>query len=278
MVRNNQDVRLILSELELRVALLAKTGLKRWEIAQVLGIREGTVKSQLERIKGKLGDGWKEAPYLFWPELSEELKEAINNLRSPAPILFTRAAHYTGVRQAEERALSPAEAVILQLQGQCSPAGKRYLQKARSTQWRLIQLGHKGQALFVSGGARFWLRPALVVLVENKYLKFFQSDSSSELYRPAWLPYVIQGRARGTRAAYYKITGIGTRDYVQRYLSLWVAGDLEVYVAQLHTRMEQRWQALSRMARLAGKSIPPPPPSLEMLLEEARSFLIPRQS
>lgn len=277
MVRNNRDVCLILSELELRVALLSKAGLKRWEIAHALGIKEGTVKSQLERIKAKLGAGWKEDPSIFWPELSGELKEAISNLRSPAPVLFTRAANYTGVRQAEKGALSPAEAVILQLQGQSSPAGKRYLQKARSTQWRLIQLGDKGQALFVSAGVRFWLRPALAVLVENKYLKFFQSDGGSELYRPSWLPYVTQGRARGTRAAYYKITGIGTRDYVQRYLSLWVAGDLEVYAAQLHTRMEQRWQALSRMARLAGKSIPPPPPSLEMLLEEARSFLIPRQ-
>lgn len=270
-----RDVRLLLSDLELKVALLAKMGLKRWEIARVLGVKEGTVKSQLDRIKGKLRTDWKKDPDLLWPEISRELEEAVEELGYSKRALEGRV-NYTLLRQAVEGELSPAETVILHLQGQPSPAGSKYLKKARSAQWKLIQMADRGQALFVGAGARFWLRPALAELVANKHLKFFQSDGTGELYRPDWLPYLVAGRARGTRPAYYKIAGKGARDYVQRYLLLWLDNCLETYVAELHTRMERRWQALTRMAQLAGHKIPDRPPTLEMLLAEARYYLIGR--
>ncbi|MCG0278920.1 MAG: helix-turn-helix transcriptional regulator [Thermanaeromonas sp.] len=270
-----RDVRVVLSPLELKVALLARAGLKRWEIARVLNIKEGTVKSQLERITAKLQPGWKKSSFWLWPEVSGELEEAVNELRDlhcqkDNEIL----SEYTLVRKAVEGDLPGSEAAVLYLLGYPSFKGRKFIGVARSLQWKLIQLGDKGEVLALSAGARFWLKPALEVLTENRHLKFLHSDKTS-YYRPSWLPYLVSGRARGTRGAYYRITG--NREYVQGFLLKWSHTELERYVKNLHSIMAKRWQALSRMACLAGRQPPHPLPTTEMLWREARSFLFPEE-
>ncbi|WP_172839171.1 response regulator transcription factor [Thermanaeromonas toyohensis] len=275
-----RDVRLLLSPLELRVALLARAGLKRWEIARALNLKEGTVKSQLKRITAKLRPGWKKDTFWLWPEVSRELEEAINELQSlhykkdkkaSKEVASSRPSEYTLVRKAIEGNLAGSQAAILYLLGHPSLKGRKFIAEARSLQWKLIQLGDKGEALALSAGARFWLKPALETLVENRYLKLLQSDGTS-FYRPSWLPYLTPNRARGTRGAYYRIAG-GTKEYVQGFLLKWLATELEPYIARIHAKMFKRWQALSRMACLAGREPPEPPPTLEMLWREAQSFL-----
>lgn len=280
------DVRLVLSPLELRVALLARAGLSRWEIATALSLQEGTVKSQLERVTAKLKPGWKENPELRWPGLQEEVLKAVQTLRGGPPTAGRQAAKeaaaagapgkagisYTAVRRAVEGGLVKPEAGILQLLGHPSGAGRKYLQQARSFQWQLVARGNGDKVMYIDGGARFWLKPALEVLLENKYLRFWQSDSQGDSYRPMWLRFVAAGRARGTKPAYYKITA-GSGDRVCSYLGFWVLHELENYVASLYEKMQQRWQALQRLACMAGKPAPPPLPTPEELLKEARAAL-----
>lgn len=271
MADRERDVRILLSPLELRVALLARAGLKRWEIAQVLNLKEGTVKSQLERITAKLRPGWKKSSFWLWPELSCELEEVISELKEQSS---SGPSEYTLVRKAMEGNLAGSHAAMLYLLGYPSLKGRKFIDEARSLQWKLIQLGDKGEVLVLSAGARFWLKPALETLIENKYLKFLQSDGTS-YYRPSWLPYLTSGRVRGTKGAYYRI--MSNKDYVQGFLMKWLSTELKYYVECLHMKMLKRWQAISRMACLAGKQPPDPLPSLEMLYQEARSFLFPRK-
>ncbi|MGI9862129.1 LuxR C-terminal-related transcriptional regulator [Moorella naiadis] len=308
------DARLQLSRLELQIALLSINGLKRWEIATVLDIQKGTVKSQLERVTSKLGLDWKDREDIYWPELELEVQQALLNLQKikdesdagadNAEITATIAAleapevdgplkgqgeegtagqgdirvegpasiDFTTVRQALEGGLSPGEAAILQLQGFCSPRGQAYLRQARSTQWQLLLLG-EGRSLYVSAGARFWLKSALAVLTDNRQIRFLQSDSGEDAYRPWWLPYTTSGRARGTHAAYYKLQDAASGEYTGSYLRTWIDSSLENYVAALHARMQQRWKALNRIARAAGRGGPQPLPNFSALLAEARRAL-----
>ncbi|PRR69041.1 hypothetical protein [Neomoorella humiferrea] len=252
------DARLELAQLELRVALLAREGLKRWEIAAALGIQIGTVKSQLERVADKLGPDWKEKKNIVWPELDEEVLSALKTLREGDNLVAI-----------EEEDSVPEEAAILHLKGVANKTGSNYLHQARALQWRLLLLGD-GRALHVGAAARFWIKPALSFLSENKYIRFLNSDVGDEPYRPWWLPYTTGGRARGTRAAFYKIIDASAGEYVCNYLQFWLEDELEDYVTRLYSRMKQRWQALSRIARSAGRTVPVPPPSLAELLQEAR--------
>ncbi len=317
-VKERIDARLTLSRLELQIALLARAGLKRWEIATVLGIQQGTVKSQLERVTAKLGSTWKERKDVLWPELEPEVHQAVLALQAPAsghptdvatievaatsPALDLPATgvspaagtaggailegittepaatvqqepmDFTSARRALEGELTPGEAAILQLQGLPSPRGRAFLKRARSTQWQLLLLG-ECRSLYVSAGARFWLKPALAVLSDNRQIRFLQSDNSDEPYRPWWLPYTTSGRARGTNAAYYKLQDAATGEYASSYLRDWMDNDLENYVASLHARMQQRWRALNRIALAAGRGKPRPLPDLPALLAEARRVL-----
>ncbi|MDN5344344.1 MAG: hypothetical protein PWQ18_455 [Clostridia bacterium] len=294
------DARLNLAPLELRVALLARAGLTRWETAAALGLKPGTVKSQLERVAAKLGHDWKDKGRIVWPELEEEVRQAVKALQaqgdSPSgsqggsleptsgmeaglkgnrEIAVTSSRQkisLTSVRLALEGALAPAEAAILQLQGLPSRAGGAYLQKARATQWQLLLLG-ENRVLYTSAAARFWLKPALSALNDNKYIRFFHSDSEDEPYRPWWLPYTTSGRARGTRAAYYKIGDASGGEYARSFLDTWVTAELGEYVERLHARMRQRWHALSFIARSSGRPQPPAPPTGAELLAAAREAL-----
>lgn len=317
-VKERIDARLTLSRLELQIALLARAGLKRWEIATVLGIQQGTVKSQLERVTAKLGPTWKERKDVLWPELEPEVHQAVLVLQGPEagnpmeeaileaaptlPALGLRAARsspvvrtdggvtpegitpegatmdlvepmdFSSARRALEGELTPGEAAILQLEGLPSPKGRAFLRQARSTQWQLLLLG-ECRSLYVSAGARFWLKPALAVLSDNRQIRFLQSDNSDEPYRPWWLPYTTSGRARGTNAAYYKLQDAASGEYASSYLRDWIDNDLENYVASLHARMQQRWRALNRIALAAGRGKPRPLPDLPALLAEARRVL-----
>lgn len=307
------DARLTLSRLELQIALLSRSGLRRWEIASVLDIQKGTVKSQLERVTSKLGSDWKDRGDIHWPELELEVQQAILDLQrvkdendaavdnaEVSAAAFTPEAtvvngllegkgegtsgqgdikgegaegvDFTTARQALEGGISPGEAAILQLQGFSSPRGQAYLRQARSTQWQLLLLG-EGRSLYVSAGARFWLKSALAVLTDNRLIRFLQSDSDEEAYRPWWLPYTTSGRARGTHAAYYKLQDAATGEYASSYLRTWIDSDLEDYVSSLHARMQQHWRALNRIARAAGRGGPQPLPDFPELLAEARRAL-----
>lgn len=310
------DARLTLSRLELQIAILSRAGLKRWEIAIVLGIKEGTVKSQLERVTAKLGPTWKERKDVLWPELEPEVQQAVLDLQGTTAVIFrdensleeaaaavaargsltqglpadrTRGGDGSGAertdakdqlepmdftlaRRAQEGELTPGEAAILQLQGLPSSKGRAFLYRARSTQWQLLLLG-ESRSLYVSAGARFWLKPALAVLGDNRQIRFLQIDNSDEPYRPWWLPYTTSGRARGTNAAYYKLQDIAAGEYASNYLRAWMDYDLENYVASLHARMQRRWRALNRIALAAGRSKPRPLPDLPALLAEARRVL-----
>jgi len=303
------DTRLVLSKLELQAALLARAGLKRWEIAAVLGIRKGTVKSQLERVAAKLGPGWKSNASLKWPQLDAGVRQAVRVVKKPAgvtgaiPAVVPAAApgpavpgptasgpatsgvaageiaatlarqniSYAAARRALEGELSPEEAAVIHLQGLPSRAGAAYLKKARSVQWHVLL--NKGRTLYVGTGARFWLKPAITYLAGNRYIRFLHSDKTEEPYRPWWLPYTSGGRARGTRAAYYTLRDGTAAEYTRSYLDAWISGELEVYVTRLHARMQQRWQALHSIARSAGRGGPVSLPTPVGLLAEARSAL-----
>ncbi len=292
------DARLNLAPLELQVALLARVGLTRWEMATALGLQQGTVKSQLERVAAKLGHDWKDQDGIVWPELEEEVRQAVRVLQAQNNILVgdqggdenpanaidagqeggreiaatapRQAVNPDSVRLALEEEIAPAEAAILQLQGLPSRAGTAYLRQARATQWQLLLLG-ENRVLYTSAPARFWLKPALAALNDNRYIRFFHSDSEDEPYWPWWLPYTTNGRARGARAAYYKIGDASGGEYARNFLEAWVATELEEYVYRLHTRMQQRWQALSRIARSSGRPQPPQPPADSELLAAARA-------
>ncbi len=292
------DARLNLAPLELQVALLAREGLTRWEMATALGLQPGTVKSQLERVAAKLGHDWKDQDGIVWPELEEEVRQAVRALqaqnsnpaeerdgnagstgaldtgqeggREIAAATSRQAVNPDSVRLAMEEEITPAEAAILQLQGLPSRAGTAYLRQARATQWQLIILG-ENRVLYTSAPARFWLKPPLAALNDNRSIRFFRSDSEDEPYRPWWLPYTTNGRARGARAAYYKIGDASGGEYARNFLEAWVATELEEYVYRLYTRMQQRWQALSRIARASGRPQPPQPPADSELLAAARA-------
>ncbi|CEP66467.1 Transcription regulator LuxR, C-terminal [Moorella glycerini] len=291
------DARLNLAKLELQVALLARAGLKRWEIATALTIQQGTVKSQLERVAAKFGSGWKYRTDIIWPELEEDVRQAVQALkeqgsnssltREGTEVIITgqdgsqgaggeiaatavqQVISFNSARRAMEGDLSPHEAAILQLQGLPSKAGSTYLHQARAVQWQLLLLG-EGRVLHVGAAARFWMKPALSGLAGNRYIRYLHSDNVDEPYRPWWLPYTTNGRVRGTRAAYYKIGDASDGDYVCNYLEAWLDGELGDYVAHLHARMQQRWQALSLIARTSGRPEPMPPPTWVQLLAEAR--------
>lgn len=293
------DARLVLSKLELRVALLARAGLKRWEIAAGLGISKGTVKSQLERVAAKLGPGWKGNAGLKWPQLDPEVWQAVRALKKPAcaagtipaavpaaapgPAAGQAAAGETAAalarqniscaaaRRALEGKLSPDEAAIIHLQGLPSRAGGAYLKRARSVQWRILL--NEGRTLYVGNGARFWLKPALAYLADNRHIRFLHSDKTEKPYRPWWLPYISSGRARGTRAAYYTLRDGTAAEYTRSYLDIWINSELEVYVTRLYARMQQRWQALHSIARSAAAGGPVSLPTPADLLDEARAAL-----
>ncbi|WP_406676613.1 hypothetical protein [Moorella sp. ACPs] len=262
------DARLKLAKLELQVALLARAGLKRWEIATALGLQQGTVKSQLERVAAKLGSNWKGRTNIIWPELEEEVLRAVRSLQEQNK----QEISFNSARMAMEGEISPDEAVILQLQGVPSRAGSTYLRQARAVQWHLLLLG-EGRVLHVGAAARFWIKPALTALADNKYIRYLHSDNGDDPYRPWWLPYTTSGRVRGTRAAYYKLGDASAGDYVRNYLQAWLDGELADYVTHLYSRMQHRWQALSRIARIAGRPEPIPPPTRAELLAEARQVL-----
>ncbi|NLW07767.1 MAG: hypothetical protein GX039_07330 [Clostridia bacterium] len=313
---NTVDVRLRLSKLELQVATLSRAGLTRWQIAAVLGLRKGTIKSQLERVKYKLGPDWKENASLRWPILDPDVQQAVRDLKIPAgfgsgregsaapgqkenltpdtggqappaaasgPVAALPADNeiaatltrqnigFDTARQALEGGLSPEEAAIIHLQGLPSRAGSTYLKKARSVQWQIML--NKDRTLYVNPGARFWLKPALGFLTDNRYLRFFHSDKTSEPYRPWWLPYISSNRVRATRAAYYKMADNSAAEYSRFYLDKWIKGELELYAARLHALMQQRWQALHRIARSAGRGTPEAPPTLEELITAAQAAL-----
>ncbi|WP_258359645.1 hypothetical protein [Moorella sulfitireducens (nom. illeg.)] len=262
------DARLKLANLELQVALLARAGLKRWEIATALGLQQGTVKSQLERVANKLGPNWKGRPDIIWPELEEEVLHAIKSLQEQNK----QEINFNYARMAMEGSISPDEAAILQLQGVPSPAGTAYLRRARAVQWHLLLLGD-GRVLHVGAAPRFWIKPALTFLADSKYIRYLHSDNGDDPYRPWWLPYTTGGRVRGTKAAYYKLGDASAGDYVSNYLQAWLEEELVDYVTRLYSRIQQRWLALSRIARNAGRKEPEPPPTQEELLLEARQAL-----
>lgn len=261
--------RLALAGLELQVALLARAGLKRWEIAASLGIKPGTVKSQLERIAGKLGPGWRDRTDIVWPELDEEVLQAVRCVRDGDG--NGEEASFRAFRCAAEESISPEEAAILRLQSVPSAAGRAYLRQARALQWKLLMWGD-GRILRVGAAARFWMRPALSFLAAGKYIRYLRADSGEEPYRPWWLPYT-GGRVRAAKAAFYKMPTAADRDYVGNYLEDWIDRELPGYVARLHRRMQQRWLALDRIARSTGRKEPEPPPSPEELFWEARQAL-----
>lgn len=297
------DARLYLARLELQVALLARAGLKRWEIAMALGIQQGTVKSQLERVVAKLGSEWKDRSDIFWPELEKDVRQAVETLKNQqgttdgnggsdrggpaglvgvpetgeeiaATAIGRQRISFSSARRAIEGEFSPAEAAILHLQGLPSRAGGLYLRQARATQWQLLLLG-ENRVLYTSAAARFWLKPALASLCDQGYIRFFHSDTTDEPYRPWWLPYTTNGRARGTRAAYYKVGSVAAGEYARNFLEAWVTSELEDYVNCLHARMQQRWRALMRIARASGRPEPADPPGLAELLSAAREALTP---
>ncbi|MBE3581765.1 MAG: helix-turn-helix transcriptional regulator [Thermoanaerobacteraceae bacterium] len=259
--------RLTLAELELQVALLARAGLKRWEIAASLGIKPGTVKSQLERITAKLGPGWRDRPDIVWPEVAEEVLQAVKWVQDRNE----EEAYFRGFRAAVEGGIAPEESGILRLQGVLSAAGTAYLRQARALQWKLLLWGD-GRILRVGAAARFWIKPALSFLVAGKYIRYLRADSGEEPYRPWWLPYT-GGRVRAAKAAFYKMPTAADRDYVGNYLEDWIDRELPAYVTRLHKRMQQRWLALRLIARSAGRKEPEPPPSPEELFSEAQECL-----
>lgn len=299
------DAQLALSKLELQVALLSRAGLKRWEAAMVLGIGKGTIKSQLERVTAKLGPDWKNDASLKWPQLDPDVQQAVRALKItpgptgrmtggdgtavsasdaakaaadlPAAGEITAIPTHQGIsfdtaRRALSGKLSPEETAIIHLQGLPSKTGRTYLKKARSVQWQLLL--NEGRVLHIGAGARFWLKPALAHLTNNRYIRFFHSDKTEAPYRPRWLPYITSGRVRATRAAYYKMGDNHAAEYSLSYLGNWINNELEAYVARLHKLMQQRSQALQSIARSAGRSVVPPLlPTLEELMTEARAAI-----
>ncbi|MDK2821392.1 MAG: hypothetical protein PWP31_1357 [Clostridia bacterium] len=259
-----------LSKLECQVAYLSQAGLKRWEIAKSLGIQPGTVKSQLERVKAKLGPEWKEKVKINCPEIAKEVKEAVQTIKEISAAL--EITNFAAVRKMLEGELSLQESAILYLQGLNSKTGKEYLRKARSVQWQLIRL-NGDRLLYVNAGARFWLKPALTELMENRSISFLNSDMAEDPYRPWWLPYISKGRTRATRAANYEIKANTGYKYVGNFLTNWIDNQLELYVTSLYTRMQQRWQALHKIAIAAGREAPESLPALAELLAEARAAI-----
>lgn len=245
----NKSVKLIdiLTALELKIALLARLGLKRWEIAYALNIGEGTVKSQQDRITSKLGTNWKEREDLSWPELSNEIKETIK--------LLNKEADYTD--ELHEQGKKLFQLNLFKEMGIGEP--KKYFLHKR----------FQG-LLYISGGLRFWTRPALEYLKEQRIIKLEGKNDEEEPYNPEWLKLIGVVRVRDVNAGIYLI-----KDYtfVQNYLDAWKENELANYVEWIHGRLLQRWQALELISREFGREIGIQLPNKEMLLNEALSVL-----
>ncbi len=196
---SNNDL-ICLSTLELKVARLSKAGYHRSGIAAALGVSGNTVKTVLRRIHKKLGDGWKERP----------------------------------IRAAESHtSLEPVAVSFFEPH----PAGEwGEIPNNRLVSLSLLVAGSRqGATVFrISGMQRFFLRPALAKLVENKHLRLLKVDWY-DIYQPEWLPIVNRGR-KTIRAAHY-ITTNGT--YVERYLQNYLSHELPNYLEQLTASLEK---------------------------------------
>lgn len=211
----------ILSPFEREVAALARAGYGRSGIAAALGISPGTVKVVLRQIRWKLGENWREHPWL-----GEPVQECgpTNGEGAPLPEATLGFAEAAAAQEASETVTAgpaPGEATV------------RWEQEAREGR-RLASLilvcARTRTILKVSGSQRFFLKPVLATLEAEGHLRLLAADRN-DVFDPPWLPIVNRGR-KAVRAARYLVRDdarvrAALEEYFSAGLAFYVQGLLQ---------------------------------------------------
>ncbi|WP_406676990.1 helix-turn-helix transcriptional regulator [Moorella sp. ACPs] len=199
----------ILSPRELEVALYRRINLGRNAIAAVLNLSPNSIKTILRRINDKLGSNWLYNPNIIWPQTETSVKDKLYAI--------------------EEDNDDPENGLYSHLRKEIKER-----MRGRAISFRLlVEKNKKGQdVLNIGASQRLWLRPALIELEKQKYIKLISVDWN-ETFAPPWLPVVYHGR-RAIRAAIY---GTYHYDEVMTYIKFYLENDLQQYLMEIYHQL-----------------------------------------
>lgn len=204
----------VLSPLEMDVATMARMNVGRNAISGLFGLSPNSVKKLLQRIGHKLGPGWQENPRIVWPEPEQadaEVQEESNELSADA---FENGYYHRLEKELLEQ------------------------EKRRRSGWLLLVYKISGgrEILHVTGSQRFWLKPVLTELEDQKLFKLLAVDWT-DTFAPHWLPLLQRGRKQ-IRTADYIIRCHGT-GYVVKAIEEYLNRGLEEYLRGLAAKLDE---------------------------------------